>query len=286
MGIKTFRLQLILCLPVLIATTLAIPSGHAHAQACAPNPLQAIGWWPGDGNTTDIAGGHQAALAGSAAFGAGKVGQAFQFNGSGWVDVADSPAWTLGAHDFTIELWAKFNSLTGLDPLIAHTDGGGPTNKWIFWYNTSGHDKLLNTPALRFMTNEASFSGHDTVVAPWNPVVGQWYHLAVTRSGHTYTLYINGNQVATDTSPSVIPDPTAALTIGKAEAFRLNGMIDEPAIYTQALTAQKISEIFNAGDAGKCKPTFPIPEYTQASSIIATAIGAGAIAFVRKKVLQ
>ncbi len=273
-------------LAVCSAIALVMPAEYVSAQTCTPAPPQAVSWWPGDGDTTDVIGGHGGTLAGSAAFGAGKVNKAFNFNGSGWVDIPDSSVWTLGAHDFTIELWAKFNSLTGLDPLVAHTDGGGPQNKWIFWYNSTGHDRLQGTPALRFMLDNISGIAvpHDIVVAPWNPATGQWYHLAVTRSGDTYRLYIDGSLVATDTSSEELPDPSVPLTIGRAEAFKLNGAIDEPAFYRRALTTQEISQIFDASSAGKCKPTIPIPEYGLAGGIAAATVGIGVIAFARKRV--
>jgi uncharacterized repeat protein (TIGR01451 family) len=75
----------------------------------------------------------------------------------------------------------------------------------------------------------------------------------VTRSGNTYVLYINGAQVAPDTSPSSIPDPGVPLTIGKAEGFNLNGSVDEVEIHRRALSAQEVFQIFAASSAGKCK---------------------------------
>ncbi len=279
---QKFCLRLGLTLYVLSIVFL-VPVHSASASACASITPQPISWWPGDGDKDDIIGGHHGT--GSATFDTGKVNQGFNFNGSTWVDVPDSPAWTLGGHDFTIELWAKLNSLSGLDPFMAHTNGAGFQNKWIFWYNSTGHDRLQGVPALRFMMYDSSGTAapHDIVVAPWNPTAGQWYHLAVTRSGDTYKLYINGNPVASDTSSSVIPNPSASLTIGRAEAYKLNGMIDEPAFYSRALTSQEVSQIFNADSTGKCKPTFPVPEYGQLGGIIAFAVGVGGIALVRKR---
>lgn len=285
MNIRKLGLRLALYVPMLSVIILAMPARYASAAACIPAPPQAIAWWPGDANALDVAEGHHGSLAGSASFNTGKVGLSFRFDGSGWVGVPDSPAWTLGSHDFTIELWAKFNSLTGLDPLMAHTDGSGFQNKWIFWYNSTGHDRLQGVPALRFMSYDAgsALPPHDIVVAPWNPATGQWYHLAVTRSGDTYRLYINGSQVAVDTNTPALPDPTAALTIGRAEAYLLNGAIDEPAIYSRALTTQEISAIADAGGAGKCKPSYPVPEYGQTIGIIAATVSIGAIALIRKR---
>ncbi|MGH9838433.1 MAG: LamG-like jellyroll fold domain-containing protein [Blastocatellia bacterium] len=225
--------------------------------ACVPPPPNLVSWYPGDGNANDIAGGRHGTLVNGATFGSGLVAQAFSFNGASWVGVPDDPIWTLGASDFTIDLWVNFNGLSGRDPFISHDDGSGEQNKWIFWYDAAGHDKLGGIPALRFHINSPHPSPvpfpHDTVVAPWNPMLGRWYHVAVTRSGNTYMLYIDGSQAATDTSAFSIPDPGVPLTIGRAEGFTLNGSVDEVEIHSRALSAQEIFQIFTAGSAGKCK---------------------------------
>jgi uncharacterized repeat protein (TIGR01451 family) len=227
--------------------------------AYVPPPSDLVAWWPGDGNANDILGGRHGTPANGAAFGPGHVAQAFSFNGASWVEVPDDPIWTSGANDFTIDLWVNFNGLSGRDPFIGHDDGSGEQNKWIFWYDAAGHDKLGGVPALRFHINSPHPSPvpfpHDTVVAPWNPMLGRWYHVAVTRSGNTYTLYIDGSQAATDTSAFSIPDPGVPLTIGRAEGFTLNGSVDEVEIHSRALSAQEIFQVFAAGSAGKCKAT-------------------------------
>jgi uncharacterized repeat protein (TIGR01451 family) len=75
----------------------------------------------------------------------------------------------------------------------------------------------------------------------------------VTRNGSAYALYIDGVQVATATNSIAIPDPAASLTIGRAEAYFLNGLVDEVEIFNRALTASEVQAIYNAGSAGKCK---------------------------------
>jgi hypothetical protein len=75
----------------------------------------------------------------------------------------------------------------------------------------------------------------------------------VTRSGSTYTLYLNGLLVASDISTFSIPDLVVPLTVGKAEGVNLDGVIDEVEMFHRALSGSEIQAIFTAGSAGKCK---------------------------------
>ena len=175
------------------------------------------------------------------------------FDGSGYIDVADDPIWTLGTEDFTIDLWVFLNSLSGLDPFISHDPAGGCNNKWIFWISTGVRAPF--GPALRFhqVSPGNCPSGVDTVVFPWVPDLFRWYHVAVTRSGSDYSLYIDGELVITEQDSTPIADPSASLTIGRAESFFLNGRVDEVEIVDRALSAPEIQAIFDAGSSGKCK---------------------------------
>lgn len=250
-------------------------SAFAHSTVdgqCIEPPSDMVAWWPGDSSTQDLFAGRDGVLMGSASFAPGMVDDAFDFDGAGWVEVADDPAWTLGSNDFTIDLWVRMDALGARRPFIGHDDAGGQFNKWIFWYDPSGHDKLPGVPALRFHINSPHPTPvpipHDTVVAPWNPVTGQWYHVAVTRSGTTYRLYRDGALVATDTSPYTIPDPSEALTIGRAEGFFLDGLVDEVELHDRALEPEEIQAIFAAGSAGKCKPVVQVPAVSREGLLV------------------
>jgi hypothetical protein len=91
------------------------------------------------------------------------------------------------------------------------------------------------------------------VQAVFTPALNQWYHLAVTRSGNTFTIYVNGVAIGSGTSTRVIPTPNAPLTMGEAEGLGyMNGYLDEVSIYNQALSQGQIQAIYNAAGAGKC----------------------------------
>jgi hypothetical protein len=218
------------------------------AQTCAPPPSGMVAWWPGDGDARDIVGARDGLPFGSVTYGPGKVSEAFTaLAADGWIEVPDDPAWTFGSEDFTIDLWALVAQDLGRNPFIAHDDAGGSFRKWIFWYDTG---------ALRLHLNSPEAGGHDVLAHPWQPAMGQWYHLAVTRKGMTYTLYIDGVAVASVDDSYLIPDPSAPLTIARAEDFYLRGQVDEVEIFDRALAATEIQAIFDAGSAGKCRDLY------------------------------
>jgi CSLREA domain-containing protein len=229
-----------------------------NPTSCTPAPSGMIAWWPGDGNTDDIVGGHNGSLQNGATFAAGKVNQAFAFDGSNAVvQVADNAAWNFGANDFTIDTWVNFNAISGNDVLVAHDEGTGHgNNKWIFWLNQGQLKVHLNGPAFPLG------AGVDIGV-PWAPAAGLWYHVAVTRSGssNAYKFYVDGAQIGTDQiDATVIPVAVAPLTIGKAEAIpSLNGLLDEVEIFNRALTSNEVQAIYGHGSFGKCRTCTAAP---------------------------
>ena len=214
---------------------------------CVSVPSGLVAWWPGENTADDIVGARNGTLAGGAGFASGEVGQAFSFDGSGYISVPHSALWDFGGNDFTIELWAKFNSPGGVEALMASDDGGGSQNKWILFhgYSLNGFCLHLNGSA-----------GGNLCNSPFSPSPGQWYHFALARAGATWTCYVNGSIIGTDTSTVSVPAATAPLTIAQAEgSFRFNGLLDEVSIYSRALSAGEIADIYAGGSKGKCKGT-------------------------------
>src|SRR5262249_600897 len=89
-----------------------------------------------------------------------------------------------------------------------------------------------------------------------------WTHVAMTfdAASGQFTLYVNGRQVASATSPGVITATSRNVLIGREDSFLprpFNGLIDEVAIYSRALSASEIQGIYSAATLGKCKPGAP-----------------------------
>src|ERR1043166_1422474 len=64
-----------------------IPSG-----SCVPAPADMISWWKAEGNANDSQDSNNGTFVGNGTFGSGKVGQAFNFDGSSYVEVPNSPS--------------------------------------------------------------------------------------------------------------------------------------------------------------------------------------------------
>ena len=84
-----------------------------------------------------------------------------------------------------------------------------------------------------------------------------WSQLAVTLSGTTATLYVNGAAAATNTSMTLNPSSLGATTqnyIGKSQwpDPYLSGTVDEFQVYNRALSAAEVQSLLTSagGSAG------------------------------------
>jgi hypothetical protein len=235
-------------------TGLLLDDVRLRRVTCTQAPTGLVGWWSGDGNTNDLAGTNHGTLQNGATFAPGLSGQAFSFDGvNDFVQVPDSDLWAFGSGDFSVDLWVNFRSVrsSGLaspgNVFIGNDEGGGSVNKWFF---------ALGGGFLNFHINSPLSGPLFLAQTLFSPIPNRWYHLAVTRLENKYTIYIDGVPTAPETNTTVIPNPNAPLTIGQAEGLGfMDGLIDEVEIYNRALSATEIQDIFQAGSAGKCRPS-------------------------------
>ena len=226
------------------------------ADAPIDPPAGMVSWWPGDGNASDIVDGNHGTLTGD--FATGMVGQGFSLDGTGdFVLVPNSASLNITG-DVTVDLWAKRTSFGAFSFLVSKGGGfiGGvdvPT-AYLLGFNPSDE--------LRASFELADGSGVD--LTGQAVVDDVFHHYAYVRSGNNHKLYFDG-QVAASGDFNGRPGDTSTLplTIGSARtdsdptgfADYFGGVIDEVEIFNHALSSAQIKAIFDAGSAGKRKPT-------------------------------
>ncbi len=233
----------------------------ARAANCDPPPSGMVGWWPGEGNASDIVSNHNGTLLGGATANTpGVVGLAFSFDGTnGYASIPDSPA--LRPANVTVECWIRFRSLLS-------QSNARPGHQYIvFKQNTRsgnfegyGLGKDTDGPGglHRLYFNASSAGGVEAVANSVTVVTTNvWYYVAGVRSSTSIAIYVNGVLEAStpDTNPQNYG--TLPLYFGTSGQSYWNGMfsgdLDEVSIYNRALSASEIAAIYAAGAAGKCK---------------------------------
>ncbi|MGC3992472.1 MAG: LamG domain-containing protein [Chthoniobacteraceae bacterium] len=127
---------------------------------------------------------------------------------------------------------------------------GGSAWQRIFDFGNDTSNYLFLTPysgtGIQFSINEAGVTQQLTTTSALPS--GQSVHVAVTISGSTGTLYVNGVAVATNTSMTFNPSDIASTLnyLGKSQYSAdplFSGMIDDFRIYNYALTAAQVATI-------------------------------------------
>ena len=227
----------------------------AVAQPCVEPPAGLVSWWPGEGAASDIQDGNHGTLFGGVTFSAGKVGQAFGFDGVSTtrVEIADSANLRFPG-SFTFEAWVQTTSSGAFTNIVAkrHRDNGGTLDV--------GLDKTPDNVARFYLFDDA---GTSVVVVGTTPINdGVFRHIVGVRdtAAGVARLYVDGVLERSVTDPTGTFLEVNAIpwnignTSGSSSKFPWSGFLDEVSIYNQALSVAEIQAIFTAGSAGKCFP--------------------------------
>jgi hypothetical protein len=230
-------------------------------------PPGMVASWRGETDASDSIGGHIGAFfSGLTAkppsiTASGKVGGAFDFDGSLHVEIPDSPALKLA--ELTVEAWVFPTSNGDFRTIIARGSSIGEDD--TYYLGLTG-----NTP--QFFSH-----GSRLLMGPSPVSLNEWTHLAITFDGKFKRLYVNGAQIASQAeADALVYDPAdVPVTIGSDWAFgqsssHFQGRIDELSVYNRALTGEEIFAIYEADFLGK---DFDQPYFTSASQLPDAASG-------------
>jgi hypothetical protein len=220
---------------------------------CTKPPPGLIGWWKGEGNGLDSAGGNNAYAMSNIYYTNGIVGQALNVNpAGGTVAIHDSPILRL-TNQLTIEAWINARSINGDHAIVSKVGGVGGNNGYQFALTGNTLMGQFNSPGQLWPSVRISSGG---VIAP-----GVWYHVAWSYDQSAMKLYVNGIQVAANVvGPRIIAVSSSSLRISGDDNNHVyfDGLIDEASVYNRALSADEIAAIYSAGSAGKCLACPPV----------------------------
>jgi hypothetical protein len=226
-------------------------------------------------------------VSGSSSYVAGKVGQAFDFNGS---TLMKAPQAGAGLSAFSISSWVYFDNRTDWGTIVKNF---GDTVLGAYHFGLSASEfrvsNYLGTSAGLYDVESGNLSA-DT-----------WYHVAVAVGSLTQTLYVDGVQVASGSASGTLLNNFPNMSMGgklndaqnaitPVNPGWLDGYLDELAFFNQELTGSDILGIYNAGLAGQSvttlgyafepyvDPTAAVPE---PGTWAAAALLAGGAAFAR-----
>ncbi len=250
------------------------PTGTATAtvtptppQACVQPPSDMVAWWPLDetqGPTANDIGGsfnNVGTWTSSPGTATGKVAGALRFNGSNYVQVSPQTELDFGTGDFSIDVWVQTVGSTSTRTLVDKRTGtsSSQTGYALYLYN--------GKPGLLLADSGSSTSYNSTATSTAFVADGTWHHIAVTVD-RDYTsglnIYVDGTSTATFNPTAHMGNLTnnAPLVFGGKNlitpSFTFVGRLDELELFNRAITLTEIQDIYNAGSAGKCKPT-PTP---------------------------
>ncbi len=247
-------------------TSAVIPSPDATpmvnvppADQCAAAPAGLVGWWPGNDDARDVVAGHDGRLNDGAGFAAGKVGQAFSFDGRGSIEVP-----RVGGVDIkrgTVEFWMKPDPENDMSRCCQ-----GLVGTEYFLVDISRGWSKVNGVTFSIYNGNLFKPTSDEKNPPFQVPAGEWSFIAAAYDGQRLRLYVDGQEVQSlEHRGKMVPAfPNSFLIIGSEDGREhcdncdgrhyFKGLIDEVAVYDRALSAEEIWSIFAADEAGKCPP--------------------------------
>lgn len=142
------------------------------------------------------------------------------YDGSGdYIQMPSSTDWNFGTGDFTVDFWVRFAA-----------DPSGEMRIFDLGSYSSGKGLVVDYYSTSFNVMHNGNAGSSKSYA-FTPSTDTWYHVAITRSGSSERMFVDGTQIGTtQTTSEDIQSSTYTPTIGSwttVHTYEFNGWVDE-----------------------------------------------------------
>ena len=232
-------------------------------------PADMVSYWTLDNedvsgtSVIDVLGSNDGTNNGATTGQVGQVNEAFDFDGaSDYIQISDDPSLDLTT-GLTMATWVYIDSWNDWGRLIEKIGSSNGAQMYsLILADDGGHPEINNAFMFytRHSTGNHNLRGISNTVYP-----GQWYHVAGTYDSATgnKVLYVNGVEQTSTTASGAIYANNLDLYLGYNPynaPQSLDGKLDEVALFSRALNASEILEMYNEGinnGKGYCEESIP-----------------------------
>jgi hypothetical protein len=164
-------------------------------------------------------------------------GGSIYFDVSSYLTTTNNGQYALGTNDFTIESWVNWNGGGSNPTFLANWTGSFSTNAWSLH---SSHASYVNKPVFYCYNYNSSNPLLESASAYLAD--SSWHHIAVTRNGSTFRLFVDGVIKATATFSGSVDNGSSHLLYAPSPTNTWDGYISNlriikgTAIYTSGFT--------------------------------------------------
>jgi hypothetical protein len=201
--------------------------------------------YPGSGTTcNDVSGnGNNGTLVNGVGFSSSDMGSLVFDGVDDFTNIANETIGNFGTSNFTVGCWGNATSVgdgstRGIFSKYNPHSGNG-TGWFMFYRDTSVWVRITQD-----LTAPLEASSIFATVA-----TSKWCNIVMTRNDKLFSLYVNGILIQTNTTTNAIDVSSAApLRIGSgySSGYYYKGYANLPVIYNRALSAQEVTQNFNA----------------------------------------
>ena len=205
----------------------------------------------GESNANDSFGTNNGTAQGGLTYTTGKIGNAFQFNGTNaYVQLPNTSNQFNFTGDFSVSMWFRSSNLSTSKQAISNYKGGGNYGYgWLLYYSQAGGFAF----DLRNGNNINQVRKGQTILT------NTWYHVvAVRKTGQIHKLYVNGVDTLapqTDGNVNNIAGYTAnqPMDLGGISDINIPSLCDLDGIniWQKELTQSEITELYNSGNGAQ-----------------------------------